>query len=139
MGGYSYGDLHYDYKITIDIEGLVETILDKIGVSGEDWFLDDTNIVIEGSDKCRYKHWHCDATRLDPPEDETEMIDSLVDVNIEMAVIDAINDYKTDLLCKQKKLIADVDIDESSFEYEVDEPDPDRAYDEWRDRMLEDE
>ena len=80
MGGYSYGDLRYNYKIKIDIEGLVDTILDKIGVSGEDWYLDDTHIVVEGDAKCRYKNWHCDATYLDPPEDETEMIDSLADV-----------------------------------------------------------
>lgn len=135
MSGYSYGNLRYDYKITINIEGLVDTILDKIGVSGEDWFFDDTHIVVEGSDKCRYKHWHCDATRLDPPEDETEMIDSLADVNIEQAVIDGINEWKEYLLSSHKE-ISECEIDEESFDYEPDEPDEDAIYDAWRDRQL---
>ncbi len=138
MGGYSYGNLRYNYKITIDIEGLVDTILDKIGVSGEDWYLDDTYIVVEGDAKCRYKHWHCDATRLDPPEDETEMIDSLADVNIEQAVIDGINEWKEYLLSSHKEIF-ECEIDEESFDYEPDEPDEDYEYDCYRDRMLEED
>lgn len=134
MGNYGYGDLHYDYKIKIDLEDLVDKIMAKIGVEGEEWYFDDTSLLIEGTDKCRYKHWHCDATRYEPSEDETELIGSLDEKNIEAAVSDAIMEFKETL---STKYISEVDIDEESYEYEPDEPDPDRAYDEWRDRQLE--
>ena len=134
MGNYSYGDLRYEYKINIDLEGLIDKILAKIGLEGEDWYLDDTSLVIEGWDKCRYKHWHCDATRYEPSEDETELFDSLNDKDIEAAMSEAITEFKETL---SQRCISTVDINEESFEYEPDEPDPDRAYDEWRDRQLE--
>lgn len=136
MGDYSYGNLRYQYKINIDLEDLIDKILAKIGVEGEDWYLDDTSLVIEGWDKCRYKHWHCDATRYEPSEDETEIFDSLDDKDIEQAVSDAMMEFKEYIA---HKYISTVDIDEESFEYEPDEPDPDRAYDEWKDRQLEGE
>ena len=131
MGNYSYGDLRYEYKINIDLEDLIDKILAKIGVEGEDWYLDDTSLVIEGSDRCRYKHWHCDATRYEPSEDETEMFDSLSDKDIEQAVTDAMTEFKEYIAHKP---ISTVDIDEKSFEYDPDEPDPDAAYERWRDR-----
>lgn len=131
MGNYSYGDLRYKYKINIDLEDLIDKILSKIGVEGEDWYLDDTSLVIEGWDRCRYKHWHCDATRYEPSEDETEMFDSLSDKDIEQAVTDAMTEFKEYIAHKP---ISTVDIDEKSFEYDPDEPDPDAAYERWRDR-----
>ena len=131
MGNYSYGDLRYKYKINIDLEDLIDKILTKIGVEGEDWYLDDTSLIIEGWDRCRYKHWHCDATRYDPSEDETEMFDSLDNMDIEQAVSDAMMEFKEVI---SQKYISQVDIDYESFEYEPDEPDPDAAYERWRDR-----
>lgn len=134
MGKYSYGNLNYKYKIKIDLEDLVDKILAKIGVESEEWYFDDTYLYIEGWDKCRYKHWHCDATRYEPSEDETELICSLDDKDIELAVSDALIEFKETV---SSKYISEVEIDEESYEYEEDEPDPDRAYDEWRDRQLE--
>lgn len=134
MGKYSYGNLNYKYKIKIDLEDLVDKILAKIGVENEEWYFDDTYLHIEGWDKCRYKHWHCDATRYEPSEDETELIGSLDDKDIELAVSDALVEFKETV---SSKYISEVEIDDESFEYEEDEPDPDRAYDEWRDRQLE--
>lgn len=131
MGSYSYGNLNYKYKIKIDLEDLVDKIMAKIGVEGEDWYFDDTSLFIEGWDKCSYKHWHCNATRYEPSEDETEMFDSLDDKDIEQAVSDAMMEFKEYIAHKP---ISKVDIDEESFEYEPDEPDPDVAYDRWRDR-----
>ena len=135
MGNYSYGTLEYKYKIKIDLEDLVDKIMAKIGVEGEDWFFEDTSLYIEGQDKCGYKHWHCNATRYEPSEDETELIGSLDEKDIELAVSDAITEFKETLA---SKYVSEVEIDEESYEYEPDEPDPDREYDEWRDRQLED-
>lgn len=134
MGGYSYGNLHYNYKIKIDLEDLVDRILDKIGVSGEDWYFDDTSLVIDGSDKCRFKHWHCDATLYDPAEDDTELIDSIDDKDIEKAISEALDEFKKYI---DHKCISEVEIDEDSYEYEDDGPDEDAIYDEWKDRQLE--
>lgn len=131
MGNYSYGDLRYKYKINIDLEDLIDKILAKIGVEGEDWYLDDTSLVIEGWDKCRYKHWHCDATRYEPAEDETTMFDGLDEKDIDQAISDAMMEFKEVI---SQKCISQVDIDYESFEYEPDEPDPDAAYERWRDR-----
>ena len=34
---YSYGKAKYNYNLAINLEGLVDAILEKIGISGEDW------------------------------------------------------------------------------------------------------
>ena len=131
MGSYSYGDLRYKYKINIYLEDLIDKILAKIGVEGEDWYFDDTCLIVEGRDKCRYKHWHSDATRYDPAEDETTMFDGLDEKDIDQAISDAMMEFKEVI---SQKCISQVDIDYESFEYEPDEPDPDAAYERWRDR-----
>ncbi len=135
MGEYSYGNVHYDYKLSIDISDLVAVIMDKLGAKDEDWELDDTNIVIYGSDKCRYKHWHCDATYYEPAEDETELLDTINEKDIDNAILNAL-DYFKEII--KTKSIYEIDIDEDNLEYELDEPDPDAAYDKWKDSLLED-
>lgn len=135
MGNYSYGNLMYDYRLEINLEDMVEQILRHIGADGADWYFDDTKLVIEGTDKCRYKHWHCDATRYEPSEDDTELLGSMNEKDIEQAVSEAISVFKDEI---KHKYISELTIHEDSFEYEADEQDPDAAYEAWRDRQLED-
>lgn len=134
MGKYSYGDAHYNYRLTINIEDLVTAIMDHLDIKGEDWELDDTNIIIEGSDKCRYKHWHCDATYYEPSEDETELIGTMDEKDLDNAILDALEQFKETV---KTKAIYEVDIDEDSIDCAPDEPDPDAAYDRWKDSFLE--
>lgn len=136
--GISYGELKYKYKIKIDLEGLVDKIIEKLDVSYDDWYFEDGTLHIEGREQCRYKNWHCAATMLDPEEDETDLIGSVDDKNMEKAVLDAVSEYK-EWLSTTKDYIAECEIDEDSYDYIEDEPDPDLEYDRWRDRQLEDE
>lgn len=134
MGNYSYGNAYYDYKLTISIEDLVTSIMDNLNIKGDDWELDDTNIIIYGSGKCRYKHWHCDASQYDPSEDETELIGTIDESNLDEAILDALEQFKEAVKTKN---IYEIDIDEKSIDCEPDEPDPDVAYDRWKDSLLE--
>lgn len=134
MSGYSYGDLHYDFELKIDLGVLIDKFISKLGVDCDEYWMDDNELTITGTGKCRFKHWHCNATYYDPPEDETELIDSLYDKDIEKALSEALDEYKEHIA---SNCVSDVTIDEEPYEYEADEPDPDRAYDEWRDRQLE--
>lgn len=122
MGKYSYGDLRYKYRIKINIEELIDKIIDSLDLSYDDWYFEDSNLCIEGHEKCRYKHWHCDATRYDPPEDETELINSVDDINVEKAVLNAIEEYIEELNTPHK-YISECEIDEDSYEYMPDERD----------------
>ena len=121
MGKYTYGDLEYKYKIKIDLEDLIDKIINALDVSYDDWYYEDSKVCIEGHEKCRYKHWHCDATRYDPPEDETELIGSIDDMNIEKAVIDAVEEYKSWLITSHK-YISECEIDEESYDYQDEHP-----------------
>ena len=131
-----YGKLYYRYKLKIDLEELIDKIIEKLDAGYDDWYFEDSKLVIEGTDKCGYKSWHCDATLESPAEDEIDLIDSIDDKNIEKVVLDAVSDYKEWLL-KTNKCVAECEIDEDFYEYLPDEPDADAIYDAYRDRMLE--
>lgn len=133
MGSYSYGKAKYNYNLSINLEGLVDAILEKIGISGEDWHLDDNNasLVIEGGGSCRYKNYYSPATYYDPPEDETELIGAIDEIDIDKAIIDGLEAYKEIV---KTQSVYDLEIDEDNIDYEPDEPDEDAIYDEWKDR-----
>lgn len=133
MGSYSYGKAKYNYNLTINIHDLVDEILEKIGISGEDWHLDDNSesVVIEGGGSCRYKNYYSPATYYDPPEDETELIGAIDEIDIDKAIIDALEAYKEIV---KTKSVYNLEIDEDNIDYDPDEPDEDAIYDEWKDR-----
>ena len=137
MGKTTTGWLKYNYKIQIDLEKLMESIVDKLGIEYDEYYLEDNKMVIEGTEECGYKNWYCRATLECPEEDETDLIDSVADKDVEQAVIDGMEELKK-WLSEPNHFISECAIDEDSYEDLYDEPDEDDdAYDRWRDEQLE--
>lgn len=136
MGKYTTGKLKYSYKIKIDLEQLMESIVGKLGIEFDEYYLEDDALIIAGTEECGYKHWHCSATLESPAEDETDLIDSVAEKDIEQAVIDGTEEFRQWLI-DSHKYISECEIDENSYEDLYDEPDEDDAYDRWRDEQLE--
>lgn len=123
----------YKYKVKIDLCGILDAIIDNLPGDLDDWDFDGENVVIYMSDRALADIWHCRQTLYEPEEYEIDLksyIEDDVDVNKE--VLDALHGIK--------QIATETDVDYESIE--VDEnygPDPDRAYDEWRDRQMEGE
>lgn len=128
MGSYSSVTAKYDYKVTIDLENLIDNIVSKF--PGDfDWELDGTEIVITGSAECRAKTWYCRATLESPEEYEIDLVNSIAELDIGKIVDEAM--HNTD------KMRVDCEIPDESIEVEEDEPDENDAYDRWRDSYYE--
>lgn len=127
---YTDGILNYDYEVRIDLEDLIDAITGKLKAHMNDceWDIDGDEVVIRATDTARFKHWHCDATLESPAEDDTELIDSINDCDVEQAVLDALHETE--------KIRIKVRIDEE-YDYSPNEPDEDAIYDAWKDRQLE--
>lgn len=128
--GWTTGTVRYDCDIKIDLTDIIERFVEKLGksVNSYGWEFDDASIIIHTDSECRYKNYHCRATLYDPPEDETEFIDSIYDVDVEQLMLDTLHETK--------RIKTEVEMDESSLDYTEDEPDPDYEYERWRDRGL---
>lgn len=124
------GELKYDYKIRIDLADIVERIAEKLkaNIIDYDWECDGDEIVMDCSDSCGYKDTHYDATRYEPAEDDTELRGSIDDVDVEQAILDVLHETK--------RISTDVDVDYDDADFIVDEPDPDLAYELWKERGL---
>ena len=132
--GWTYGKMHYNYKIKINFEKLMESIADKFD-GAEDWYFDGDELIITGGSVNKAKSYYAPATRWEPAEYEEEFTeDTLEDANIDQLVIDALNETKEQLMSSDKS-IGEFEFDEDSFEFEADEyePDPDAKYEAWRD------
>ena len=77
------GTCRQDFKITADIEPLIEYLTDKIIESVKDKdvhievdesYVDIDKLVIVGCYDTPYEWTHYDATRLDPPENDIERV-----------------------------------------------------------------
>ncbi len=136
MGKYTTGRLKYQYKIKIDLGKLMECIADKLGFEYDEYYFEDDKMVIAGTEECGFKNWSCSATLESPAEDETDLIDSVAEKDIEQAVIDGTEEFRQWLI-DSHKYISECEIDEDSYEDLYDEPDEDDAYDRWRDEQLE--
>ena len=126
------GLLKYNYTITVNMENLIDTIIGKLSehIDDCDWETDGEYLIINATDTARFKHWHCNATLESPAEDETDLLNSIADADVEQLVLDALHEIK--------RIKTDVEIDED-YDFSPNEPDEDAIYDQWRDRQLEDE
>lgn len=135
------GTLTQKFKIKVDIDKLLayitDSILDQVNgdedmdyVEFDEYYVEDTDLIIDGSYGAAYKSSYFPATRYDPAEYDCErpwigdegvgLLDSLPEgirkyINITRVTED--EDY-----CDYK---------DNGYDYD------DRAYDEWKDRQLE--
>lgn len=135
--GYTYGEMSYKYNLEIDLSYLVELILEQIE-GADDCEFDGDTLMIYGSTSNRAKAYYSPPTLYDPPEYDMEFTEATIDeLDFEKIVMDACSKYK-DFIANRNP-ISKCELDEKSFSFEPDEdygPDPDRAYDEWKDRQL---
>ena len=124
MGTWSKGRVKYSYEVKIDIMDLVNAIADKLP-GDNDWELEDTEIVITGTANCMASSWYCRATLESPEEYDIELLDSINDLDI--------NKIVTETLKGENDIKINCEIDEDSIEGDDYEPDPDEAYEKWRD------
>ena len=130
MGRRTYSSCTYDYTVKIKLTDIVDEIISRLPGEENVWEVADETLVIYMSDTSRAEEWHCNATLESPEEYELELQDSVEDVNVEKVIIEALHSIET--------VENDCEIDYDSIEIEETEPDPDRAYDEWKDRQFED-
>lgn len=104
------GHLSYKYTIKIDLEDLADRIIKEIRgyVDDYDITFDDYKLVLECQDFTAYKQYSAPATILDPPYEET-VFESIEDVDVERAVIDAFHDTE--------KIKVDVNVDYEHIHY----------------------
>ena len=104
------GTLIYKYKIKIDLEDLADRIIKEISGYVDDYEIDfdDYKLVLKCQDSTAYKRYRSPATILDPPEDEV-VFDSIEDVDVERAVLDALHDTE--------KIKVDVSVDHEHIHY----------------------
>ena len=121
----------YKYEVKIDITNIIDRIIDNLPGDLDEYDIDGDVITIGMSDRALADVWHCRQTLYDPEEYEVELKSCVEDdVDVKKEIKNALN------------TIDDVDVElEIDYEsIEIDEdygPDPDRAYEEWRDRQLE--
>lgn len=135
--GYTHGTIHYKYNLKIDLSSFIESILEQIdGV--DDYEFDGDTLEIYGTTSNSAKSYYASATMYDPPEYDLEFTEGTIEeLNVEQIVIDACNKFR-DFLINGDKSISECELDEKNFNFEPDEdygPDPDMAYEEWRDRQ----
>lgn len=124
------GIVNYKYNIKIDLENLIDAVIGKLKPHMDDceWEFDGDQVIIYASDTARFKHWHCNATLESPAESEFNLIDSIEDVDVEQAVLDALHETTA--------IKTEVEIDDD-YDFSPNEPDEDAIYDAWKDRQLE--
>lgn len=104
------GRLQYKYTIKIDLEDLADRIIKEIRgyVDDYDIIFDDNNLVLKCQDFTAYTCYSSPATMLDPPEEDL-CFESIEDVDVEQAVLDAFHDTE--------KVKVEVDVDHEHIHY----------------------
>ena len=121
----------YRYSIRINLEKIINSIIDNLPGDLDEWELEGEGVTIQMTDRGLADIWYCRQTWESPEEYEIELkacVEDDVDVTKEVKrALNTIDDVDVEL-----------EIDYESIDVEPDEgPDPDRAYDEWKDRQLE--
>jgi hypothetical protein len=130
MGRRSRESCAYDYKVTINMTNIVDEIIRRLpGTETSDWELCGEELIIYMNDDAIADCWYCPATLESPEENEVDLINSVDEVDVDGSILEALHGIE--------KVDCDCEIDYESIEIEEYEPDPDRAYDEWRDRQFE--
>ena len=81
--GWNKGKLTQPFKIEVDVEKLMEHITDQVlkniaedkeidSVEIDEWYVEDTNLVIDGSYDAYFKSIYTPATRYEPSDYEEE-------------------------------------------------------------------
>lgn len=141
--GWTTGTVTQKFKISVDIDKLTEYIVDNIldqiytvkdisSVDLDEYYTDGGYLEITGTYDTDFKSYYSPATRWEPAEEDMQrfyigsdgvgLLDSLPEDIRKLIDIYNVEEEETD---------ADYKYSEPS------EPDPDRAYDEWKDRQLE--
>ena len=129
---WSKGNVTYGYKVEIDLNKLIDRIIDGLKGQDVDVDYDGGYVTIRMEHETSANVWHCAQTLESPAEWDVELVDSIADVNVQSIVEDAVHSMK------YEELKTRVEIEDSGeWIWEEDEPDYDRAYDEWRDRRWE--
>lgn len=137
--GWTSGTVKQDFKIRMDIEKLIDFITERIeeSISSDKNFSDvsieaDFNPEVEfnGSYETDFRSYYARATRYEPEEFESER-----------EWLTGSEDYLLKQLPEPIRNLISIEIieREDDADYQVPEPDEDRAYDEWRDRQLEED
>ena len=136
------GTVTQKFRITLDIEKLTEYVIDNIlnqintdkdisSVDLDEYYFEDDSLVITGTYDTDFKSYYSPATRYEPAEEDMQRF------YIGEDGVGLLDTLPEDI----RKLIdvSNVEEDEDDADYKYDESDEyDRAYDEWRDRQLED-
>ena len=134
MGRTQRNKCTYDYTVKIDLTPIVDEIIRRLpGDEGNDWEVEGDELIIYMSDTGMAEEWYCRETRESPAEYDLELQNSVDEVDIDKAIIEALHSVKN------SDGLINCEIDYDSIE--VDYPDPyddgDRAYDAWKDRQFE--
>ena len=121
----------YNYTLSLDMTSIVDAIIGNLpGDEYDDWEFDGEYLKIYMSDRALADIWYCRQTLESPEEYEVELKSSVDDVDIDQEIVKALRKIeKVDVECEADYESIEIDEDYGS--------DPDRAYDEWKDRQLE--
>ena len=140
--GETTGTVTQKFRINVDINKLTECIVDNIlhqintdkdisSVDLDEYYLEDDSLVITGTYDTDFKSYYSPATRYEPAEEDMQRFYIGEDG---VGLLDTLPEDIRKLID-----ISKVEEDEDDADYKCDESDEyDRAYDEWRDRQLED-
>lgn len=136
------GTVTQKFRITLDIEKLTDYVIDNIlhqinsekdisSVDFDEYFSDGGYLEITGTYDTDFKSYYSPATRYEPAEEDMQRFYIGEDG---VGLLDTLPENIRKLID-----VSHVEEDEDDAEYKCDEPDDnDRAYDERRDRQLED-
>lgn len=137
------GTVTQKFRITLDIEKLTECIVDNIlhqiscdkdisSVDLDEYYFDGDSLEITGTYDTDFKSYYSPATRYEPAEEDMQRFYIGEDG---VGLLDTLPEDIRKLID-----IYNVEEEEDDAEYKdyVSEPDPDIAYDAWKDRQLED-
>lgn len=137
------GTVTQKFRITLDIEKLTEYVIDNIlhqintdkdisSVDLDEYYLEDDSLVITGTYDTDFKSYYSPATRYEPAEEDMQRFYIGEDG---VGLLDTLPEDIRKLIDISK---VEEDEDDADYKDYVSEPDPDIAYDAWRDRQLED-
>ena len=123
MGRWRSAVVGYKYKICIDLEGIVNSIMDDLRGEVEDYGMDGEYLEIMCTDTAKAQVWSCAATSESPAEYEVEFTDSIENHDVRRSVVKALRNVKEDIF-----VTCDVDYESIEEVEELYESDPDREW-----------
>ena len=129
----------YPYTVSIDMAKIADQIIRRLPGDEDEWWVEDDKLIIKMSDRATAEIWYCRATRESPEENELELMNSVDYVDVYSVIVEGIRSV-LDAAEVKDRLDYECEIDYEGIEIDdPPEPDPDRAYEEWRDRRFEDD